>query len=62
MSHSPGEREHWTTISFVHDPNRPHDGSLTIWRDGYEGTDRDNEPERIVIRQRGLLINIDAYL
>jgi hypothetical protein len=61
VSHWPGEREHWT-VSFVRDPNKPHEGSLTIWRDGYEGTDRGGEPERIVVRQRGLLIDIDAYL
>jgi hypothetical protein len=35
---------------------------MTIWRDGYEGTDRDDEPDRIVIRQNRLLISISAYL
>jgi len=61
VNHWPGESEHWT-VSFVHNADRPNEGSLTIWRDGYEGTDRDNEPDRLVIRQSGLLIGIDAYL
>jgi hypothetical protein len=61
VNHWPGEREHWT-VSFVRDPDKPHEGSVTIWRDGYEGTDRDDEPDRIMIRQRGLLIDVDAYL
>lgn len=61
VTHYPGEREHWT-VSFVHDPDRPREGSLTIWRDGYEGTERDDEPERIVIRQRGLLLDVNAYI
>jgi hypothetical protein len=61
VTHWPGEREHWT-ISFAREGNRPHWGSVTIWREGYEGTDRDYEPERIVIRQSGLLIDVDAYL
>lgn len=57
VHHWPGPREHWT-VSFVHDADRPREGSVTIWRDGYEGTDRDDEPERIVIRQRGLLLDV----
>jgi hypothetical protein len=61
VSHWPGDNEHWT-ISFAREGNKPHHGSVTIWRDGYEGTDRDDEPERIVIRQSGLLLNINAYL
>jgi hypothetical protein len=61
VSHWPGDREHWT-VSFARDSDKPHDGSLTIWREGYEGTDRDDEPERIVIRQCGLMIAIDAFL
>jgi hypothetical protein len=61
VTHYPGECEHWT-VSFVHDPDKPRNGSVTIWRDGYEGTDRGDEPERIVIRQRGLLIDVTAYI
>lgn len=61
VNHWPGEKEHWT-VSFVPDPDRPHQGSVTIWRDGYEGTDREGEPDRIIISQRGLQIDIDAYL
>ena len=61
VTHWPGEREHWT-VSFERDDTRPHGGSVTIWRDGYEGTDRDDEPERIAIRQSGLLIDVTAYL
>jgi hypothetical protein len=61
VHHWPGEHEHWT-VSFVHDPNKPREGSLTIWRDGYEATERDDEPERIVIRQRGLLLDVTAYV
>jgi hypothetical protein len=61
VTHGPGEREHWT-VSFERDSDKPHWGSVTIWRDGYEGTDRDDEPDRIVIRQSGLLIDVDAYL
>ncbi|HET8956180.1 MAG TPA: hypothetical protein VFN18_11035 [Solirubrobacterales bacterium] len=61
VDHWPGEREHWT-VTFVRDETRPSQGSVTIWRDGYEGTDRDDEPERIVIRQRGLRLDVDAYV
>jgi hypothetical protein len=61
VAHWPTRKEHWT-VSFAGGSDRPHEGSVTIWRDGYEGTDRDDEPDRIVIRQNGLLISINAYL
>lgn|GEM_PF-7041799 len=59
--HSRGPSEHWT-VRFAHDPDRPHEGSLTIWLEGYEGADAEDGPERIVIRQRGMLIDVEAYV
>jgi len=55
--------DHWTIV--LAQPGKgttPNAGSVSIWRDGFEDMDRSDEPDRIVIKQRGLLIDVSAFL
>jgi hypothetical protein len=54
---------HWTIVfREPGDGSTPNAGSVTIWRDGFEDIDRSGEPERIIIKQRELLLDVHAYL
>ena len=56
----PADDEHWT-LAFVKEGNKPHDGSVTIWRNGFEDAELE-EPERLTIRHRGVTIELYAYI
>jgi hypothetical protein len=61
VTHYEGPSEHWT-MRFINDGTRPHQGSVTIWRDGYEGTDTAEEPDNLAIRHCGVSIELHAYI
>jgi hypothetical protein len=52
--------EHWT-LGFVKEGNKPHNGSVTIWRNGFEDAEFE-EPERLTVRHRGVTIELYAYI
>lgn len=55
--------DHWTIVlTQPGDRSTPNSGSVTIWRDGFEDMDRSDEPDRIIIKQRGLLVDVHVYL